>query len=261
MNANQDVRRNVPKIEAIWREVLTHGHRHNLAFLPGSPRCVTCSIPMKGIGGKILELTSGLHQSRKNPFLCNLCDDSLPQGGAEVDIAVLFADVRGSTGLAERVGPTEFAGMLNRFYHAASEVLLPYNAMIDKMVGDEIVAIFFPSSRPEYRANAVRAAAQILQSVGYSSTASGWIPVGVGVHAGMAYCGRVGSGEVHDFTALGDTVNIGARLQAQAKAGEVIMSEEIYREVANDLKDLESRTLEIRGREATLGVRVLKVGP
>lgn len=261
MDGNKDVGPVDPRIEAIWREVLTHGHRHNFAFLPGQPRCVTCSIPFKGIGGRILALTSGLRQSRKNPSICNLCDDTLPAGGAEVDVAVLFADVRGSTGLAERVGPTDFAGMLNRFYRAASEVLLSHHALIDKMVGDEVVAIFFPSNSPSYRADAVRAAAQILESVGFSATSSGWLPVGVGVHAGMAFCGRIGSGGVHDFTALGDTVNIGSRLQAQAKAGEVIMSEEIYREVANDFKDLESRTLEIRGREASLGVRVLRVGP
>ena len=78
---------------------------------------------MKGLGGRIVHVTSGIHQSRKNPSFCNLCDDALPQGGAEVDIAVLFADLRGSTGLAEKLGPSAFADLLNRFYASASQAI------------------------------------------------------------------------------------------------------------------------------------------
>ncbi len=248
-----------PKIEAIWRDVLVNGHKHRWAFLPGSMRCTGCNIAMKGLGGSIVRATSGIRQSRKNPNFCNLCDDALPHGGAEVDIAVLFADVRGSTGLAEKLGPSAFADLLNRFYAAASQALLPLNAMIDKMVGDEVVAIFFPNTGPRYRANAVHAAERLLRLVGFGSSGGGWIPVGIGVNAGIAFAGRIGSGEVHDFTALGDTVNAGARLQAQAQAGEIVMSEELYREVEREHPGLARRTFDIRGREATLDGRVLKL--
>ncbi len=68
----------------------------------------------------------------------------MPRGGAEVDIAVLFADVRGSTGLGERMGATAFAALLYRFYRTATDGLLAHNAVIDKMVGDEVMALFFP---------------------------------------------------------------------------------------------------------------------
>jgi adenylate cyclase len=214
---------------------------------------------MKGFGGAIVQLASGRHQSRKNPNYCNYCDDHLPQGGAEVDIAVLFADVRGSTGLAEQLGPKAFADLLNRFYGAAMRALIPRQAMIDKLVGDEVMALFFPNTGPRYRENAVRAAVQLQRLLGCGSASGPWIPVGIGVNAGTAFCGRIGSGDIHDFTALGDTVNTGARLQAVAKAGEIVIAENLYREVSAEFPGGESRTLEIRGREAQFEARVLKL--
>ncbi len=83
------------------------------------------------------------------------------------------------------------------------------------------------------------------------------LPVGVAVHAGPAFVGKVGSGDIHDFTALGDTVNTAARMQAHADAGEVIMSEELYDEVREAYPDLEQRTLKLRGRRATVQTRVI----
>jgi len=247
-----------PGVEEIWRDVLLHGHRHRLSFLPGNTRCTGCNVAMKGIGGRIVQL-AGIRQSRKNPNFCNLCDDALPHGGAEVDIAVLFADVRGSTGLAEKLGPSAFAALLNRFYDAATQALLPYDAVIDKMVGDEVVALFFPNIGAGYRGNAVRAAVQLLRHVGYGSAGGGWIPVGVGVNAGVAFCGRIGAGEVHDFTALGDTVNTGARLQSEAKAGEIVVSENVYAEVEKEFPSLDRRVFDLRGRAAKLEGRVLRL--
>lgn len=244
------------QIEQVWRAVLTGGHSHRLSFLPGAPKCATCRIPMKGLSGYIVETFTGLRQSRKNPNICNLCDDNLPMGGAEVDIAVLFADVRGSTTIAEKMGPTAFAQLLNRFYRVVNNVLISRWGLIDKMVGDEVMALFLPNTG-HYRENAVSAAVELLRGLGYGSAAGGWIPVGVGVHAGTAFVGRIGSSEVHDFTALGDTINSGARLQALAQPGEIVMSEEIYRGVGDKYPGLESRRVELRGKSEALDVRVL----
>ena len=112
-----------------WRRLLVEGHKpilfaHRLfRYLPGPPRCKLCHNPFGGIGGKLVGLF-GFKPSRKNPTLCARCCDVLPSGGAEVDIAVLFADVRGSTTLGEQLGPQAFAATLNRFYHAATEALI-----------------------------------------------------------------------------------------------------------------------------------------
>lgn len=246
-----------PENEAIWREALTKRHKHPMAILPGAPRCVGCLIPFGGLGGPVTKVM-GRRPSRKNPNFCNLCDELLPSGGAEVDIAVLFADVRGSTGIAERLGPNAFAALLNRFYKAATDVLVPYNAIIDKMIGDEVMAFFIPARGPDYRRVAVTAACDLIEVVGFNKKKEPWLPLGVGVNAGPAFAGRVGTSEVHDFTVLGDTVNTAARLQAVAKAGEVVLSEDIYQEVANLHPDAEKRVVSLRGKEGPVTVRVIR---
>lgn len=248
-----------PEIEEMWRQVLVHGHSHKLSFLPSSPRCIACQVPFGGIGGKITRLF-GSRPSRKNPNVCNMCDDMLPRGGAEVDIAVLFADVRGSTGIAERLGPSAFAALLNRFYAAAAKVLIVSGGLIDKMVGDEVMALYVPNSSPVYRRNAVQAARDVMQAVGYGNRSEPWLPLGIGVHSGLAYVGKVGDGEIHDFTALGDTVNTASRLQGEASAGEIILSEEIYKDVFDLYPHLEQRILTLRGKEEPFPARVLKLG-
>ncbi len=244
--------------EAMWREVLLHGHASRLAFLPSSPRCTACRVPFGGLGGAVTRVT-GRKPGRKNPNFCNLCEDVLPLGGAEIDIAVLFADVRGSTGLAERLGPTAFAALLNRFYKATTESLLPHDAIIDKMIGDEVMALFLPMAGPHLSRTAVSAAEDIMRSVGYGGSGEPWLPLGIGIHAGPAFVGRIGTGGVHDFTALGDTVNTTARLQQEAKAGEIVLSEAVYQEVADRHPGLEKRTASLRGREEPIAVRVLRL--
>lgn len=112
-----------------WRKLLTEGHAplrmaHRMfRHVPGPPRCKMCHNPFGGIGGKLVAL-AGFKPSRKNPNLCSRCCDDLPPGGVEIDIAVLFADVRGSTALAEGQTPSAYAALLNRFYHAATEALI-----------------------------------------------------------------------------------------------------------------------------------------
>ncbi len=183
----------------------------------------------------------------------------LPPGGAEVDIAVLFADIRGSTGLGETLGPTGFANLLNRFYRIATDVLVHHNAIIDKMIGDEVMAWLPPVSGPDYRRRALIAAEEILRGVGFGSKEGPWLPLGVGVNAGLAYVGKVGTEGVGDLTALGDTVNTAARLQAEAKAGDIVMSEELYQEVADRHPSAERRVLELRGKDAAFAARVISM--
>ncbi len=249
-----------PEIEELWRDVLERGRRRRLAFLPGRARCTACRVAMRGFGGRIVRLATGIRPSRRNPGFCNLCDDALPPGGADVDIAVLFADVVGSTGLAETLGPRGFAALLNRFYDAASRAVLSRDGMIDRMGGDEVVALFFPSAGPRYRANAVHAAVRLLRLLGYGSPGRSRIPVGVGISAGTAFCGRIELGEVSDFTALGETMSLGARLSAQARPGQIVMSEELYGEVEEEHPGLRPLAFRLRGSRALLRGRVLTLG-
>ena len=112
------------KSEEAWRDILTKPHWSPFAWLPSDPRCSMCRVPFGGIGGRISSLV-GQRPWNKNPSLCNRCYRSMPSGGVELDIAVFLADIRGSTALGERLGPTSFARLLNQFYSMATRVLIP----------------------------------------------------------------------------------------------------------------------------------------
>jgi adenylate cyclase len=189
-----------------WRTLLTEGHaalvkgRRVFRHLPAEPRCKVCSNPFGGVAGHALAAI-GFGPSRKNLNLCTRCCDALLAGGAEVDIAVLFADARGATAPAERVGAADFAALLNRFYFAATRALLRYDAVIDKLIGDEVMAFFVSGiSGAEYRQRAVEAGLALLRAVGYGSPEGPWLELGAAVHAGIAYVGNIGTAVV-DFTA------------------------------------------------------------
>jgi len=253
--------------EAFWRQLLTEGHRPlrmtHLLFrhLPSPPRCKVCHNPFDGFGGRLVGLF-GFTRSRKNPNLCARCCDAMPPGGAEVDIAVLFADVRGSTAMAEKLGPSAFAARMNRFYLTATEVLIRHDAIIDKLVGDEVMALFIPGvCGPSYRRRAAEAAFALLRTVGEQLSPASDVPIGVAVNSGLAYVGNVGSQDVVDFTALGDTVNTAARLASSAAAGEVLLSETIHAALGETYADLDKRTLALRGKAAPVTVRAARPCP
>jgi adenylate cyclase len=238
---------------ATWHKVLVEGHRPlrvaHVVFrhLPSAPRCKMCHNPFGGVGGKLVAL-AGYRPSRKNPTLCTRCCDSLPAGGAEVDIGVLFADVRGSTTFGEQTDAESFARVLNRFYAVATEVLIAHDAIIDKLIGDEVMALFIPGiAGPTYREKAVDAAVDLVTSV-HARTDLAGLSLGAGVHAGLAHVGNVGSDGVVDFTALGDAVNVAARLQTQAGANEVVVSVDAFDGVRARFRAARPRTCELAGR-------------
>ena len=249
---------------AEWQKILTEGHRsmvvarHFWRRVPSAPRCKVCSSPFGGLGGRIFR-NVGWAPSRKNPNVCARCCDQMPAGGAEVDVAVMFADVRGSTALGERSTPAEFARLLNRFYAIATEVILRHDGLIDKLIGDEAMALFIPGvAGPDYRSRALDAATDLLRAVGYGTPAGPWLPVGVGLNAGPAFVGNVGTAVV-DFTALGDAVNVAARLQGTAGEGQLVVSADLLEGIDERLPAAEHREIEARGRDETVPVLVASV--
>lgn len=242
----------------LWDRVLNDGHaslvraRHAFRYLPSAPRCKLCNNPFGGPVGRLFAV-AGFGRSRKNPNLCMRCCDALPHGGAEVDIAVLFADVRGSTALGHCQGAADFAALLNRFYCAATQTLLRHDAVIDKLIGDEVMAFFVQGiSGPRYRQRAVEAGVDLLEAVGYGTSGGPWLDVGVAVHAGVAYVGNVG-GSVVDFTALGRPVNAAARMQQLAAGGELLIASGVADEVTADMP---RRALSLRGQDEPIDVFV-----
>ena len=175
---------------------------------------------------------------------------------------MLFVDMRGYTAFAEEKPPEEVVGLLNRFYAVASRVLCKHDALIDKLIGDEVMALFLTGlTGPRCCGKMVSAAASLLRGVGYGSSEGPWLPLGVGMDFGPAYVGNVGSGEVKDFTAIGDTVNTAARLQGEAKSGQIVLSERVYQEVAERYPDAQPVELELKGKSKPVPARVVEITP
>ena len=177
--------------------------------------------------------------------------------GAEVECSFLFADVRGSTRMAEGMSPAEFHERLDRFYEVATDVVIDYDGIVDKFVGDEIVALFIPALTGELHAErAIGAGRALLSAVG-SGTDVPWIPIGVGVSTGVAYVGAIGAGENVEFSALGDPVNVAARLASAAGEGEMLVTLTAARSGHLEAGDFEHRSLELKGKSEATEVLVL----
>src|SRR3954454_19683131 len=204
-----------PRDDAFFRAMETHRARafvRMMRALPSDPRCAVCRAPFGGAGGRMMRRL-GYAPSRKNPRLCASCFEKIPAGGARMDIGVLFADVRGFTTLAQHQDVAVTAALLNRFYDAAVQVLCRH-AIIDKLVGDQVMALYLPRLLGD---GAVEHMVRDAQDLLVACPAD--LNIGIGVDYGGAFVGNVGSGEVRDFTAIGDVVNTAARMQAGAGGG------------------------------------------
>ncbi|MEA2431916.1 MAG: adenylate cyclase [Thermoleophilaceae bacterium] len=228
-----------------------------MRHLPSEPRCRLCRAPYGGLGGKVMR-RFGFGPSRKNPTLCNTCFEEAPMGGVEMEIGVLFADVRGFTSLAEGMAPKGVAGLLNRFYDAATGIL-SRSAIIDKLVGDEVMALYLPQlfRGDGWEDDMLRDARDLLTAVGYGSESEPWLRLGVGLDVGRAYVGNVGAGEVKDFTALGDVVNTAARLQSSATAGQIVISERLCQRLSQSPADAATNSLDLKGKSEPEAVRIV----
>jgi adenylate cyclase len=235
--------------------------RKVFAHLPSPPRCRVCLAPFSGLGGAVVGLLGfGSGRSRFNPMLCDRCEKIVKahQVGAEVEMTLLFADIRGSTTLAEQVGATAFHQVIDRFYRASTDVLIRTDALIDKLVGDEVVALYTPGiAGPDFARKAIAAAAGMLVATGHADAAGPWIPLGVGVHSGKVYVGAVGSADgLSDITVLGDAANTAARLASQAGQGEVLVSAATARLAGIAPGPRPTRTLQLKGRVQPVEVHV-----
>ena len=252
-------------LEEEWYKILTEGepirrslyHLHGL--LPSDPRCKLCGSPFKGWGGYLMHLM-GRDPSRYNPRFCVKCDVWEHPGGAEVVLTMLFADVRGSTTLAEQMSTREFGQLINRFYRTATRVLIQTDALVDRLMGDEAIGLYLPGfAGPEHPRKAIEAARELLRLTGHLDSKGPWLPVGIGVHTGPAYVGVVGGEDSPaDFTALGDHVNIAARLASEAEAGEILISDASYSASGLKLENLEYRQMELKGKNELVGVHILR---
>lgn len=157
------------------------------------------------------------------------------------------------------VHPAEFAKLIGRFFATGIDILSQTDAIIDNLAGDQVSGYYVPGLvGPNHALVAVRAAQALLQATGHGDPGGPWIQIGIGVHTGEAFIGAVGTqGGITDVTALGDSVNIAARLGANAGPGEILVSQETYLDAGFDLGGLENRDLTLKGRSKSVSVYAL----
>jgi len=170
--------------DQLWREWFTTSafsaekrlHRL-LRLLPREPRCKFCNAPFEGIGSIFVRAVYGKKQSSLNPRFCSVCEDfgqKFP-GGAEVEMSMLFADVRGSTALSEQMSPMEFSRLINRFYVDSTNAIIEEDGLVEKLAGDSVAAFWGAGfAGPHYVQRTIKAAQHMLERMARQQ-----IPVGI----------------------------------------------------------------------------------
>lgn len=190
----------------------------------------------------------GIRRSSRNPNICTRCSTHIEEGRL-VEITVLFADLSSFTELTQELGAEKTHQVVDAFLRMATEVLVKHGAFIDKYVGDAVMALFnVPIQHVDHALRAGAAATELvtaLRTLGASFALD--LNVSVGIATGFAHVGRLGSDDSKDYTAIGDVVNLAARLQSKAGAGEVLISDESYRQHPEKFPEARSEMVTLKG--------------
>jgi adenylate cyclase len=223
-------------------------------------------IPIRGILSLPFRL-AGVRISRMNPNLCTLCETKFRSvkktQQVTVPATVLFADVRGYTSLSEEVDARDVTTLLGEFYDHCSAAVWERDGIVNKLIGDAIFAIYnFPIRRSDHIKQAVLSGIELQRRChAMKTTKLGGrdLPVGVGVglHTGDVTVGEIGT-SIKDFTAIGEVVNLAARLQGASQPGEVLVTEGVYREVKQDFPAAERRVCTLKGIAKPVSAYVLR---
>ena len=181
-------------------------------------------------------------------------------GGVNQKVSVMFADIRGFTQFSERTEPERVVEVLNEYFTRVTDVILDHGGMIDKYIGDAVMAVFgVPISKENDAANAVGSAVQVQRMVAEmnrDAAARGWpeLAVGIGINTGTATAGNIGSPRRLDYTVVGDAVNIASRLMDDADGAQVLISQSTADELGAEFKLRKLRARRVRGRSEPVQV-------
>jgi adenylate cyclase len=173
-------------------------------------------------------------------------------GGDRRELTVMFADIRGFTGLSERLSPEQVVEVLNGYLSTATDIVFEHHGTVDKFIGDAIMALFgAPVALKDHALQAVRAALAMQRKFSDAVSRGGQrASFGIGINTGQGVVGTIGAPQLLSYTVIGDMVNVAARLQDEARAGEVLITEETYRLVADEVDVEELGSIYVKGRLA-----------
>ena len=210
----------------------------------------------------------GISRSKMNPNICTICERSFryvkKKSHISATATILFADIRGFTHLSERMAPTELSQIVSIFQDQCAQAIWAHDGIVNKQMGDGLMAIFnFPIVRKDHAGAAILAAQEIqrncaaeLSGLVLEALPGRTLGVGVGIHSGEVQIGEFSSFR-SDFTAIGGVVNQAARLESQAAAGEILISSETAAKAADLAAGAETRMLVLKGIEQPVQARVL----
>lgn len=217
------------------------------------------SIPFKLFGIKI---------SNMNPNICGMCETRFRNiwgtGHIVRPATVLFADIRGYTRLTQRADSQEVLDLLSGFYDYCASAIWERDGIVNKLIGDAVFAVFnFPIARQDHIEQAVYAGLELQKRCLQLKPRAGKlggdevdIGIGVGIHTGSVSIGELGQ-FCRDFTAIGEVVNLGSRLQGVAKPGEVVLSEAVYEKVKDAFPGISAETFHLKGLDQPVSAYVL----
>ncbi len=186
--------------------------------------------------------------------------DKIVLTGERRDVTVLFCDVRGFTSISERLTPEEVVSLLNAFYTLMIDTTFKHDGTLDKFLGDGVMAVFgAPIFHPDHSVRALRTALAMqagIRELSARRAAEGKPPlkIGIGVNAGSAVAGSVGTEARMEYTVIGDSVNLASRLESYAKPGQILIAEHTYDIVKDAIEARPLGRLKVRGKEDELDV-------
>lgn len=216
---------------------------------------------------------AGIRPSRMNPNLCTICEAHFTKVKRSKQIAVsttvLFADLRGYSNTSQNVGASEVTNMLNVFYDECASAIWERDGIVNKFLGDAVLAVFnFPIMQKDHIRQAVLAGVEIQRScqggssltVKTSEGQSHSMGIGIGIHTGDVSVGEIGTA-YRDFTIIGPVVNIASRIQGTAKAGEILVTAEVYQHVADLFPGSACHAYQLKGIDAPVTGYLLNTSP
>ncbi len=191
--------------------------------------------------------------------------DQLVLGGEKRRLTVLFSDIRNFTSISEKIEPVKLTHLLNTYLTEMTNIVYEHQGMLDKYVGDELMALFgAPLKTPKHPLDACLSAIEMIQKLpkvkdAWAKEGISELNIGIGIHTGEMIVGNMGSTKIFDYTVIGDSVNLGSRLEGANKiyGTRIIISQEVYNEVAGRIFCRELDFIRVRGKKEP--VRIYEV--
>jgi len=191
-------------------------------------------------------------------------DAKLNLGGEERQVTILFSDIRGFTSMSENMSPENVVSTLNEYFSDMIDIVFKYNGTLDKIIGDELMIVYgAPISAEDDTQRAVTTAVEMQKQIirlNKKRKKRKEIPIsaGIGINRGVVVSGNIGSRDMMDYTVIGDTVNLGARLCSAAGPGEILISSTVWKEAPKHYSYKKLEPIKVKGKKNKVSVYLIE---